>query len=71
MLPVSRTASIVLVPVTSIAAYAAYVRWSSEPTSAHAKYMKSQGVDSNHHSEWRAFNKGLGVSDVGHTSVCI
>ncbi|OAD08658.1 hypothetical protein MUCCIDRAFT_105625 [Mucor lusitanicus CBS 277.49] len=46
----SRTASIVLVPVTSFAGYATYVRSTAKPGQAHI------GKSS---AEWRKYNQGL------------
>ncbi|KAI8078244.1 uncharacterized protein B0P05DRAFT_543079 [Gilbertella persicaria] len=67
MIAASRTASIVLVPVTSFAGYATYVRSTSQPTQAHANFMKASGVNQADHLRWRKLNNGLGLVDVGRS----
>ncbi|CEP07716.1 hypothetical protein [Parasitella parasitica] len=48
----SRTASVILVPVTSFAGYATYVRSNAKPGQAHIGKTSA---------EWRKYNQGLGV----------
>lgn len=67
MIAVSRTASIVLVPVTSFAGYATYVRSNAKPTQAHAEYMKNAPTNQKDHLAWRKLNNGLGLVDVGRS----
>lgn len=62
-----RAASIVLVPVTSFAGYATYVRSTAEPTQAYGQFMKNEGVNQTHHMKWRKFNNGLSLNDVGRS----
>jgi hypothetical protein len=57
-----RAASIVLVPFTSFAGYATYVRSNAKPTQAHAEYMKDKDD-----MKWRKVNNGLGLVDVGRS----
>lgn len=57
-----RVASVVLVPVTSIAGYATYARSTSKPTPAHIEYMKHKDQ-----MKWRKVNNGLGLVDVGRS----
>ncbi|KAI9473670.1 MAG: hypothetical protein EXX96DRAFT_578881 [Benjaminiella poitrasii] len=63
----SRAASIVLVPVTSLAGYAAYIRSNAKPPQAHVEYMKTTGVNQADHIGWRKLNNGLGLTDVGRS----
>ncbi|KAI8390224.1 hypothetical protein BD560DRAFT_380317 [Blakeslea trispora] len=67
MIAASRTASIVLVPVTSLAGYATYVRSTAQPTQAHGQYMKTTGANRADHMQWRKLNNGLGLVDVGRS----
>lgn len=62
-----RAASMVIVPVTSFAGYATYVRSNSKPAQAHIQYMKTTGANQADHMEWRKINKGLGLVDVGRS----
>ncbi|GAA5796853.1 hypothetical protein EDC94DRAFT_595093 [Helicostylum pulchrum] len=63
----TRAASMVLVPVTSFAGYATYVRSTSEPSQAHGQFMKNEGVNSSKHMQWRKLNNGLSLNDVGRS----
>ncbi|GAA5806706.1 hypothetical protein MFLAVUS_000054 [Mucor flavus] len=63
----SRAASMVLVPVTSFAGYATYVRSTSEPSQAYGQYMKNEGVNNSKHLQWRKLNNGLSLNDVGRS----
>lgn len=56
----SRTASIVLVPVTSFAGYATYVRTNTKPSLAHSEYAQNS-------KKWRKVNNGLSLVDVGRS----
>ncbi|KAI8883380.1 hypothetical protein K501DRAFT_91412 [Backusella circina FSU 941] len=62
-----RTASIVLVPVTSFAGYATYARASAKPTKAHSELMTVRGIDEAGRKQWRRVNNGLGLVDVGRS----
>ncbi|KAG1462722.1 hypothetical protein G6F56_005451 [Rhizopus delemar] len=65
---IPRSASMVLVPVTSFAGYATYVRSTSKPAEAHVEYMKNhQTFDASVHKEWKKVNNGLGLVDVGRS----
>ncbi|KAG1147300.1 hypothetical protein G6F37_004982 [Rhizopus arrhizus] len=65
---IPRTASIVLVPVTSFAGYATYVRSTAKPAEAHVEYMKNyKTLDESVHKKWRQINNGLGLVDVGRS----
>ncbi|KAI9499668.1 hypothetical protein BDB00DRAFT_967263 [Zychaea mexicana] len=63
----ARTASIVLVPVTTAAGYATYVRSTTQPTQAHSQIMTLNGSDSQGHKQWRKLNNGIGLVDVGRS----
>ena len=63
----ARTASIVLVPVTTAAGYATYVRTTAQPTQAHSHIMTARGSDTQGQKEWRKMNNGLGLVDVGRS----
>lgn len=68
MIPVTtRAASMVLVPVTSFAGYAAYIRTTAEPSQAHGKYMNNEGHNSSLNKQWRKLNNGLSLQDVGRS----
>ncbi|KAG1441185.1 hypothetical protein G6F56_011598 [Rhizopus delemar] len=64
---IPRTASIVLVPVTSFAGYVTYVRSTSKPAEAHIKYMKNRPTNITLRNKWRKVNNGLGLVDVGRS----
>jgi hypothetical protein len=65
---IPRSASIVLVPVTSFAGYATYVRSTSKPSEAHIEYMKSHAsLDEALQKKWKKVNNGLGLVDVGRS----
>ncbi|KAI9245305.1 hypothetical protein BY458DRAFT_528988 [Sporodiniella umbellata] len=65
---IPRSASIVLVPVTSFAGYATYVRSNAKPSEAHVQYMKNHKTyDESNHKAWRKVNNGLGLNDVGRS----
>ncbi|KAI9316777.1 hypothetical protein BX666DRAFT_1946760 [Dichotomocladium elegans] len=62
----ARTASFVLVPVTTAAGYVTYVRATAKPTQAYSNIMTSKaGADHTH--QWRKLNNGLGLVDVGRS----
>lgn len=63
----SRAASMVLVPVTSFAGYATYVRSTAEPTQAYGQYMKNEGANRSQQMQWRKLNNGLSLNDVGRS----
>jgi hypothetical protein len=63
----SRAASIVLVPVTSFAGYATYVRSNTKPTSAHSELMRNDSLNKKDQMKWRKINNGLGLVDVGRS----
>ncbi|KAI7898186.1 uncharacterized protein BX663DRAFT_443590 [Cokeromyces recurvatus] len=62
-----RAASVILVPVTSLAVYATYVRSNAKPTQAHIEYMKNTGVSQTDYIKWIKLNNGLGLIDVGRS----
>jgi hypothetical protein len=65
---IPRTASLVLVPVTSFAGYVTYVRSTSKPAEAHIEYMKNhKSIDDILRNKWRQVNNGLGLVDVGRS----
>ncbi|KAG0190053.1 hypothetical protein DFQ28_002527 [Apophysomyces sp. BC1034] len=63
----TRATSALLVPVTTVAAYAAYVRSTSQPAQAHSNIMTLNGSDRSGHEKWRKINNGLGLVDVGRS----
>lgn len=63
----ARTASIVLVPVTTAAGYVTYVRSTAQPTPAHSHIMTLNGADARGREQWRKMNNGIGLVDVGRS----
>ncbi|KAI8137890.1 hypothetical protein BJV82DRAFT_524518 [Fennellomyces sp. T-0311] len=60
-------ASIVLVPVTTAAGYATYVRATAQPAQAHSHIMTLRGSDSQGRDQWRKMNNGIGLVDVARS----
>ncbi|CDS11549.1 hypothetical protein LRAMOSA03812 [Lichtheimia ramosa] len=63
----SRTASFLVVPVTTAAGYATYVRTTAQPTPAYSHIMTQRGADSEGRKEWHKVNNGIGLVDVGRS----
>ncbi|KAI8379579.1 uncharacterized protein BYT42DRAFT_569290 [Radiomyces spectabilis] len=62
----TRGAAIVLVPVSSLAAYS-YIRTTAQPGLAHSHIMTLRGSDHSGLAQWRKINNGLGLVDVSRS----
>lgn len=49
------------------AGYTTYVRYTSQPSSAHSHIMTVRGSDKFGHQQWMKINNGLGLVDVGRS----
>lgn len=52
--------------LVSTAAYATYIRSNVSPVQAHSKYMTAKPL-AEHIDQWKTFNKGFGMTDVGRS----
>ncbi|KAI9472478.1 MAG: hypothetical protein EXX96DRAFT_584273 [Benjaminiella poitrasii] len=64
----SKFVNYVLFPVTTLSLIGTIVvRTKATPSKAHTQFMKSDGISTQHHQQWRQLNDGLGVNDVGRS----
>ncbi|KAM3584423.1 hypothetical protein VKS41_003238 [Umbelopsis sp. WA50703] len=52
--------------LVSTAAYATYIRTSATPVQAHSHLMTAKPL-AEHVEQWKVFNKGFGMTDVGRS----